>query len=72
MASHHSGALRITGLVEESLDVQDDGHPGVTRTVAAVDAVQEGVAVSARLRYTRLWVREDGDWRVLAATVAPI
>lgn len=68
---HRSGALRITALVEESIDVQDDGATGVTRIVAAVDAVQGGAEVSARLRYTRLWVREDDRWRVLAATFAP-
>jgi ketosteroid isomerase-like protein len=71
LGAYRSGALRITSLVEESLDVQDDGRTGVTRTVAAVDAVQAGVEVSARLRYTRLWVREDGGWQVLAATVVP-
>lgn len=72
LESYRSGALRITNLVEESLDVQEDGETGVTRTVAAVDAVQGGAAVSARLRYTRLWVREDGNWRVLAATIVPV
>ncbi|WP_233558792.1 nuclear transport factor 2 family protein [Micromonospora radicis] len=72
LASYRSGALRITSLVEESLDVQEDGQTGVTRMVAAVDAVQGGAAVSARLRYTRLWVREDGNWRVLAATFVPV
>ncbi|MEU7172081.1 MULTISPECIES: nuclear transport factor 2 family protein [Micromonospora] len=72
LESYRSGALRITGLVEESLDVQDDGETGVTRTVAAVEAVQGGAVVSARLRYTRLWVREDGNWRVLAATFVPV
>ncbi|MEU9508453.1 nuclear transport factor 2 family protein [Micromonospora sp. NPDC048170] len=72
LESYRSGALRITGLVEESLDVQEDGQTGVTRMVAAVDAVQGGAAMSARLRYTRLWVREDGNWRVLAATFVPV
>ncbi|WBC14875.1 nuclear transport factor 2 family protein [Micromonospora sp. WMMA1998] len=72
LESYRSGALRITNLVEESLDVQEDGETGVTRTVAVVDAVQGGAVVSARLLYTRLWVREDGNWRVLAATLAPV
>ncbi|MET7962760.1 nuclear transport factor 2 family protein [Micromonospora zamorensis] len=72
LAGYRSGALRITSLVEESLDVQEDGQTGVTRMVAAVDAVQGGAAVSARLRYTRLWVREDDNWRVLAATFVPV
>jgi hypothetical protein len=68
---YRSGALRVTRLVEESIEVQDDGPTGTTRIVAAVDAVQGGVEVSARLRYTRLWLRDDGHWRVLAATVTP-
>ncbi|MEU7995141.1 nuclear transport factor 2 family protein [Micromonospora sp. NPDC049060] len=72
LEGYRSGALRITSLVEESLDVQEDGQTGVTRMVAAVDAVQGGAAMSARLRYTRLWVREDGNWRVLAATFVPV
>lgn len=72
LEGYRSGALRITSLVEESLDVQEDGPTGMTRMVAAVDAVQDGAAVSARLRYTRLWVRDDGNWRVLAATFVPV
>lgn len=72
IASYRSGALIITSFVEESLDVQDDGQTGITCLVASVDAIQGGAAVSARLRYTRLWVREDEKWRVLAATFVAI
>ena len=72
LEGYRSGALRITRLVEESIDVQDDGLTGITRVVAAVDAVQGGTEVSARLRYTRLWVRHDEQWRVLAATLVPV
>jgi hypothetical protein len=68
LASYRSGTLRITRLIEESIDVQDDGQTGTTRIIATVDAVQAGTEVSARLRYTRLWLRERGRWRVLAAT----
>jgi hypothetical protein len=71
LESYRSGSLRITGLVEESLDVQEGVASGVTRLVAALDAVQGGAAMSARLTYTRLWVRVDEGWQVLAATLAP-
>ncbi|MFD6444371.1 nuclear transport factor 2 family protein [Promicromonospora sp. NPDC060204] len=71
LESYRSGSLQITRLEEESLDVQEDAVSGVTRLVAAVDAIQGGAAVSARLIYTRLWVRSDEGWRVLAATLAP-
>ena len=71
LAAHRSGALRITALVEEQLEVQDDGPSGVTRLVATVEATVGGGPTSARLRYTRLWVRDHDAWRVLAATVLP-
>lgn len=72
LATHRSRALRITRLVEQSLEVVDDGPTGTTRLVADVDAIQDGTRVSARLRYTRLWIRDEGQWRVLAATLAPV
>lgn len=71
LESYRSGLLRITRLVEESLDVREDAVSGTTRLVAAVEAVQGGTAVSARLAYTRLWVRAEAGWQVLAATLAP-
>ncbi|WP_255364984.1 nuclear transport factor 2 family protein [Cellulosimicrobium sp. I38E] len=69
--SYRSGSLRITRLEEESLDVQADVATGATRMVAAVEAIQGGAAVSARLVYTRLWVRADERRQILAATLAP-
>ena len=60
LGNYRSGALRITRLVEEAIEVQDDGGTGTTRIVADIDAVQGGTEMSARLRYTRLWVRDDG------------
>ena len=71
LESYRSGSLQITRLEQESLDVQEDVTSGVTRLVAAVEAIQGGSAVSARLVYTRLWVRADEGWQVLAATLAP-
>ena len=71
LAAHRSGRLRILRLVEEQLELHDDGASGVTRTVALVEAVQDGTTVSARLRYTRLWLRDGDAWQVLAATVLP-
>ena len=37
-----------------------------------VEALLDGKPASARLRYTRLWSRGDGTWRVVAATLAPV
>ena len=40
--------------------------------LALVEATLHGAEVTARLRYTRLWVLDGGAWRVLAATVTPM
>lgn len=69
--AHRSGSLRITKLVAEEVTAREDGSTGLTELVATVTALHHGAVVVARLRYTRLWVLDDGAWRVLAATFAP-
>ncbi|MBS42071.1 MAG: DUF4440 domain-containing protein [Nocardioides sp.] len=70
--AHRSGALRILRVEEESSTVRDDGTTGVTDLVARVVAVHDGSESAARLRYTRLWVHDEGGWRVIAATIAAV
>lgn len=72
LEAHRSGTLRMLSLMEESIDVRYDGTTGVTQMIAAVQVTHEDSEVSVRLRYTRLWVREDDQWRVLAATFASV
>ena len=70
--AYRSGALRITSLVERSVEVRDDGPSGVSRTVVDIEAVQGGAPAAARFGYTRLWVVADGRWQVLAAAFGPV
>jgi len=67
LATHRSGALRITKLVQEDLDVLLDGDVAITRVTVSAEAVQGGVPMAGRLKYTRTWVRRDDGWRVLGA-----
>jgi len=67
LAAHRSGALRITKLVQEDLDVLLDGDVAITRVTTSAEAVQGGVPMAGRLKYTRTWVRRDDGWRVLGA-----
>lgn len=71
LIAYRSGSLRILQLEEEAVTVRDDGKTGVTDLVATVVAIHDGSETAARLRYTRLWVQEEGRWRVIAATFAP-
>jgi len=70
--AYRSGSLRMIHLEEEAIELRDDGNTGMTHVVASVVAMQHGSRVVARLRYTRLWVREKDQWRVMAATFATI
>lgn len=67
LEAHRSGALRITKLVQEDLDLLLDGDVAITRVTVSAEAVQGGVPTAGRLRYTRTWVRRDDGWRVLGA-----
>ena len=67
LEAHRSGALRITKLVQEDLDVLLDGDVAITRVTVSAEAVQGGVPMAGRLKYTRTWVRRDDGWRVLGA-----
>jgi ketosteroid isomerase-like protein len=67
LEAHRSGALRITKLVQEDLDVLVDGEVAITRVTVSAEAVQGGVPMAGRLKYTRTWVHRDDGWRVLGA-----
>jgi len=67
LEAHRSGALRITKLVQEDLDLLLDGDVAITRVTVSAEAVQGGVRTAGRLMYTRTWVRRDDGWRVLGA-----
>jgi ketosteroid isomerase-like protein len=72
LEAHRSGALRITKLVQEDLDLLLDGDVAITRVTVSAEAVQGGVPTAGRLRYTRTWVRRDDGWRVLGAHLSAL
>lgn len=72
LETHRSGTLVIQALTEEEISVLVVGDTGVSGVLLALTGAFEGEDFTARLRYTRTWVRHaDGRWRVLAAHVSP-
>ncbi|MEY9878285.1 ketosteroid isomerase-like protein [Streptacidiphilus sp. MAP12-33] len=70
---HRTGRQRLTRVEEEALDVLVVGATGVTWFLGTLAGTVDGQEFSARLRYTRTWVRTDGSgWRVVAAHVTPV
>jgi ketosteroid isomerase-like protein len=73
LSAHRDGTSVITSLVEESLHAVHAGDAGVTFFLGTVRGTYAGEDFSARLRYTRTWVRDStGRWRILAAHIAPV
>jgi hypothetical protein len=68
-----SGRQRLTRLDEEDLQVLVAGATGVTWFLGMLAGTVDGQEFTARLRYTRTWVRaaDERGWRVVAAHVSP-
>lgn len=72
LSLHRSGRLRITRMepIESSMV-----HLGETSVVSAkMDAspVLDGSPMNAVLRYTRVWHKRSGEWRVVAGHMSTV
>jgi hypothetical protein len=68
-----SGRQRLTRLDEEDLQVLVAGATGVSWFLGTVAGTVDGQEFTARLRYTRTWVRagDEHGWRVVAVHASP-
>jgi ketosteroid isomerase-like protein len=71
LASHREGIFEIAELEEEDVRVRVVADVAVTFVVLRLRGTIAGADVSGRMRYTRTWVRDGGEWRVVAAHIAP-
>lgn len=73
LAMHRSGVVRFAE--HEPRDLQ---WRAITDDVVAVSLVARlaltfhGQPVAGTFRYTRVWARREGDWRVVAGSVSPL
>jgi ketosteroid isomerase-like protein len=72
LSLHRSGRMRITRMepIERRLL-----HLGVTSVVSVqmdAAAILDGVPVSGKLRYTRIWHKRPGGWRVVAGHMSSV
>ncbi|MDQ1645879.1 MAG: hypothetical protein QOJ50_2063 [Cryptosporangiaceae bacterium] len=72
LANHRSGIQSMTRVAEEDLRILVDGRTGVTWFLGTLEGSFAGDPFSARLRYTRTWIRDDAlGWRIVAAHASP-
>lgn len=68
-----SGRQRLTRVDEEDLQSVVEGDTGVTWFLGTLAGRVNGAEFTARLRYTRTWVRTtEHGWRLLAAHVSAV
>jgi ketosteroid isomerase-like protein len=68
LRAHAEGVQSLTKLEEEDLRLTVAGQLGVTWFLGTVEATVDGQPLQARMRYTRIWRRDDtASWRVIAA-----
>jgi ketosteroid isomerase-like protein len=73
LAAHRSGVVRVREHEPEELRIRRIGHDVAIvalRTRLAVEV--SGTTVRGTYRYTRVWAREDGTWRVAGGHVAAV
>jgi ketosteroid isomerase-like protein len=71
LAAHRSGLFTISELEEEELRVRVVGDTAVTFVVLRLRGTIGDDDVAGRMRYTRTWIRDGGNWRVMAAHISP-
>jgi hypothetical protein len=69
---HRTGEQRMTRVDEEDLRVLVAGDAGVTWFLGTLAGTVSGEPFTARVRYTRTWVRDSGAWRLIAAHVSAV
>jgi ketosteroid isomerase-like protein len=67
LRAHETGHQRLIRVDEEDLRVLATGHTGVTWFLGTLEGTVGGEPLLARMRYTRTWIHDRGDWRIIAA-----
>jgi ketosteroid isomerase-like protein len=69
---HRSGRLRISKMEASDLRVLHLGTVAVVSVQMEAEAVLDGVGMSGRLRYTRVWTQRADGWRVIAGHMSVV
>src|SRR5882724_9939279 len=72
LAAHRCGALRIREHVPTDLRIRRlSSDAAIVALRADLTVEVQGSTITGRYRYTRIWAREEGQWRVAGGHVAP-
>lgn len=69
---HRSGKFRITRMDMIEREMRDLGDVAIVIVLMDTAALFEQTPMSKKLRYTRVWARKDGAWRLAAAHLGEV
>jgi hypothetical protein len=72
LQQHRSGGLKITKLDPMELRVRAIPGGAITSVKMDAAALVAGKLTSATLRYTRIWISEDGRWQIVGGHMSVI
>ncbi|WP_415647564.1 nuclear transport factor 2 family protein [Stackebrandtia soli] len=68
LGAHAAGHQMLNRVEEEDLRVLATAHTGVTWFLGTLAGTVGGQPMTARMRYTRTWARDDqSGWKIIAA-----
>jgi ketosteroid isomerase-like protein len=73
LAAHRSGLVRFTAHEPQELRMRQVGNDVVVVALRAhLTVVVAGQPISGTYRYTRVWARTNGRWRIVAGHVSEV
>ena len=66
VANLGSGEIEMRGLENEDVDVVDHGEIAISTGISHLDAGFRGKDISDRDRFTRVWKRDESEWKAVA------
>ncbi len=72
MESYRSGALSLPGLKIGEIHVHVYGDTATINARTFGDRVESGQTVPNRVRYMRVWMKRQGQWRAIAQMARPL
>ena len=66
VANLGSGEIEMRGLENEDVDVIDHGEIAISTGISRLDASFRGEDISGRDRFTRVWKRDESEWKAVA------
>lgn len=72
MEAYRSGALSLPGLTIGEIKVHVYGDTAMISARTFGDRVEKGKTVPNRVRYMRIWMKREGNWRAISQMARPL